>query len=297
MGASPTAPPSGVAQPAAPGGRAGRNVPVAVAVGLSLGAVIIVPLYLDTPVFIAVLVATVLVGITEVARSLRTIGRDVPLPPVIGGAVLMIALAYARGSSALLVGLLLTLLAVLGWGYLAALVRPAAADGGPDRLRSGAAAAFTALYVPFLASFCALLAAPADGPGRVTTFIATVVCSDVGGFAAGVAFGRHPMAPTVSPKKSWEGFAGSLLACLVAGAIFLPVLLHAAWWTGPLYGLAVASAATIGDLGESLVKRDIGVKDMGRLLPGHGGIMDRLDSLLVAAPVAWLLLSTLAPVR
>ena len=127
-------------------------------------------------------------------------------------------------------------------------------------------------------------------------FVATVVCSDVGGYAAGITLGRHPMAPSVSPKKSWEGFAGSLVACAVGGAVLFATLFGASPLLGAVYGLAVVLTATLGDLGESMVKRDIGVKDMGTLLPGHGGLMDRLDSLLPTAPVAWLLLTAFVAV-
>ncbi|MDT7572763.1 MAG: phosphatidate cytidylyltransferase, partial [Actinomycetota bacterium] len=131
---------------------------------------------------------------------------------------------------------------------------------------------------------------PPDGPRRATIFIATVVASDVGGYAAGVLFGKHPMAPTVSPKKSWEGFCGSLVAAGVGGAVLFATLFDASSLLGAVFGLAVVCTATLGDLGESMVKRDIGIKDMGSLLPGHGGVMDRLDSLLPTAPVAFVLL-------
>jgi phosphatidate cytidylyltransferase len=141
-----------------------------------------------------------------------------------------------------------------------------------------------------------LLAVPDDGARRVVTFIATVVCSDVGGYAAGAALGRHPMAPTVSPAKSWEGFAGSTIACVLGGTALLTLLFDTPWWQGALFGLAIVVTATLGDLGESMIKRDLGIKDMGSLLPGHGGLMDRLDSLLPAAAVSWLLLSAFAPV-
>jgi phosphatidate cytidylyltransferase len=190
------------------------------------------------------------------------------------------------GPGALFVGLVLTVLAALVWRL---------ADPAEGFLRDLAAATFTAAYVPFLAGFAALLAIPDDGPRRVTAFIAVVVCSDVGGFAAGVLFGKHPMAPSVSPKKSWEGFAGSVLAGAIAGGIFFTTLFDASPLLGVGYGIAIVLSATLGDLGESMVKRDIGVKDMGTLLPGHGGIMDRLDSLLPTAPVAWLLLAAFIP--
>jgi phosphatidate cytidylyltransferase len=121
------------------------------------------------------------------------------------------------------------------------------------------------------------------------------VLSDVGGYVAGVLFGRHPMAPTVSPKKSWEGFAGSALFTAGGGALLVTLLVDGQVWEGVLIGLAVMTAATLGDLGESMIKRDLGIKDMGSLLPGHGGMMDRLDSLLLTAPVTYLLLSWLVP--
>jgi phosphatidate cytidylyltransferase len=121
------------------------------------------------------------------------------------------------------------------------------------------------------------------------------VASDVGGYVVGATFGRHPMAPTVSPKKSWEGFCGSLLFCMVTGAFAVQYGLHGPWWAGVAVGAAAAVSATLGDLGESLLKRDLGVKDMGRLLPGHGGIMDRMDSLLPTAPVVYVLLAILIP--
>jgi phosphatidate cytidylyltransferase len=135
-----------------------------------------------------------------------------------------------------------------------------------------------------------------DGPRRVLTFMATVVFSDIGGYAAGVlSGGRHKMVPTISPGKSWEGFAGSLVVCMIVGAALTTLLLHAGVGYGVLFGAVMAATATLGDLGESLIKRDIGIKDMGTLLPGHGGLMDRLDSVLISAPVAWLLLRTMVP--
>ena len=135
---------------------------------------------------------------------------------------------------------------------------------------------------------------PEDGATRVLFFIATVVASDVGGYAAGVLFGKHPMAPSISPKKSWEGMAGSVLACMLVGAPpIIALALDGPWWGGLLFGAALATSATLGDLAESLIKRDLGIKDMGDLLPGHGGLMDRLDSLLPSAAVAYLLLAVL----
>ena len=269
-------------------GRAGRNLPAAIAVGVALALVVVVPLYSPARwLFVGVVAAAVAVGTVEVVRALRTLGARPPLVPLLAGGAAMVVLAYREGAEALLLTLLLTVLACLVWRVV---------DSGRGFLRDAATAALTAAYVPFLAGFAALLAVPPDGPRRVTIFIATVVCSDVGGYLAGVLWGKHPMAPSVSPKKSWEGFGGSLVACSVGGAVLFATLLDASPLLGAVYGLAVVATATLGDLGESMLKRDIGIKDMGDLLPGHGGLMDRLDSLLPTAPVAWLLLGAFATV-
>ncbi len=267
--------------------RAGRNLPVAIAVGLGLGALITAPLFSPYRwLFVVVLVGAMVVGTREVVHALRTLGVAPPLVPLIVGGATMIVLAYREGAEELFVALAFTVLACLVWR----LTEPAV-----GYLRDVSSATFTAAYVPFLLGFVALLTVPPDGPRRVTAYIATVVCSDVGGYAAGVLFGRHPMAPSVSPKKSWEGFGGSLVACAAAGAIFFGTLFHTSALLGAIYGLAIVVTATLGDLGESMIKRDIGIKDMGTLLPGHGGLMDRLDSLLPTAPIAWLLLSAFVP--
>ncbi|HEV2891957.1 MAG TPA: phosphatidate cytidylyltransferase [Frankiaceae bacterium] len=268
--------------------KAGRNLPAAIAVGLTLGALILGTLFTERRVFAAVIAAAVGIGILELSRALRENGmRAARTPLVVGGAV-TIGAAYQRGSTALLFGLVATCLACLAWRL---------ADGGPGVVRDWSASVFVAAYVPFLAGFAALMTAPENGAARIVAFIATTVCSDVGGYVAGVLKGRHPMAPSVSPKKTWEGFAGSTVACVVCGIALVSGVMEIAWWEGGLFGLAVVGAATVGDLGESLVKRDVGIKDMGHLLPGHGGIMDRLDSLLAVAPVAWMLLTLWAPVR
>jgi phosphatidate cytidylyltransferase len=269
-----------------PSSRAGRNLPLAIGVGLALGALVLVPLFSYKPAFLLVLLAAIGVGIHEMVRAVQRVEARPPLFPVLTGGLGMLVLAWFAGPEALLVGLLLTLVALPVWRL---------ADGPVGYQRDVTAGALVAVYVPFLAGFCVLLTTPDDGALRVVAFIVTVVCSDVGGYAAGVLFGRHPMAPTVSPKKSWEGFAGSVLACVIGGVCFLVFAFDGTWWQGVLYGVAIAVAATLGDLAESMIKRDLNIKDMGTLLPGHGGLMDRLDSLLLAAPVAYLLLTAFAP--
>jgi len=170
------------------------------------------------------------------------------------------------------------------------------ADGVRNYQRDITAAVLVAVYVPFLAGYAVLLARPDNGGVRVIVTLAAVVLSDTGGYVAGVFFGKHRMAPTVSPKKSWEGFAGSVLSTAVGGALLFLFALDLAWWQGLIFGAVVSTVCVIGDLGESLIKRDLGVKDMSNLLPGHGGLMDRLDSILFAAPTAFLLLAAFSPV-
>lgn len=266
--------------------RAGRNLPVAVAVGLGLGAMVLVTLYLWKPSFVVVLVSAAVLGVWELRNAFAQDRVRVPGVPVTAGAVAIVVAAYAGGGEAMLVALVLTGLATMLWR---------AVETPAGYVRDVTASVFVAGYVPFLVGFAGLLLRPPDGANRVVAFIVLVVLSDVGGYAAGVLFGRHPMAPSVSPRKSWEGFAGAGVFCAAGGAVVVPVLLGGAAWAGALVGLALMMTATLGDLGESMIKRDLGLKDMGSLLPGHGGMMDRLDSLLPAAPVAYLLLAWLVP--
>jgi phosphatidate cytidylyltransferase len=266
--------------------RSGRNLPAAIAVGLALGALVLVTLYVWKASFVGVVVAAAVLAVYELSNAFGADRIRVPLVPLVVGAVAIVVSAYAGGSEAMVVALALTVLAAMLWR---------SPENPKGYVRDVTAATFAALYVPFLAGFAVLLLRPDDGPDRVVVFIVLTVLSDVGGFAAGVLLGRHPMAPNVSPKKSWEGFAGSAVFCAVGGAIALPTLLDGKVWQGVVVGLAVMVTATLGDLGESMIKRDLGIKDMGSLLPGHGGIMDRLDSLLPAAPVTFLLLSWLVP--
>ena len=266
--------------------RAGRNLPAAIGVGLGLAAVILLSLYVWKPAFIVVVVAAVVLAVYELSNAFGADRVRVPVVPLVVGSVAIVVSAYAGGSEAMVVALALTVLGTMLWR---------SPENPKGYVRDVTAATFAALYVPFLAGFAALMLRPDDGADRVVVFIVLVVLSDTGGYVAGVLFGKHPMAPTVSPKKSWEGFGGSALFCAVGGAVAVPVLLEGELWEGVMIGLAVMMTATLGDLGESMIKRDLGIKDMGSLLPGHGGMMDRLDSLLPAAPVTYLLLSWLVP--
>jgi phosphatidate cytidylyltransferase len=262
-------------------------VPAAIGVGLVLGAVVLTTLFVWRPAFLAVIALAVGVGIWELVRAVNLSGLHPPLVPLIAGGVLTTGLAWWGGGDGLTFGLVVTVLAVMAWRFA----------HGPDGYGMDITmATLIAAYVPFLAGFAALLASPHDGARRVLATLIAVVLSDTGGYVVGARLGRHPMAPSVSPKKSWEGLVGSLGAAALGSAAVLALMFGVAPWWGLLFGLAISIASIIGDLGESLLKRDLGVKDMSSLLPGHGGLMDRLDSILFAAPAGFLMLAAIVPV-
>ncbi|MDX6249372.1 MAG: phosphatidate cytidylyltransferase [Kribbellaceae bacterium] len=265
--------------------RAGRNVPASIAVGVGLGAVIVGSLVWEKVLFVFVVLAAALVALDELVRVFHNSGAKLSRIPLFAGTTAMLVAAYFGGPLALLVALALTVLASIFWRM---------PSGSIGFVRDVTTSVFLIGYVPMLAAFAILLVQPDDdGPRRVVTFFLVVVASDVGGYVVGVLFGKHPMAPTISPKKSWEGFTGSTLACIGAGIASVVWLLDGHWWVGAIVGGVAVLTATVGDLAESMIKRDLGIKDMSNLLPGHGGVMDRLDSLLATAPAVWLLLHLL----
>ncbi|MFI5931256.1 phosphatidate cytidylyltransferase [Actinoplanes sp. NPDC051494] len=273
-------------KPAKPNGRAGRNLPAAIAVGTGMVLVVFVSLFVWPPAFLGVIGVAVGVGIWEMVRALKAAGANPPLIPLLAGGLLMAGLAWFEGPDALQLGLIATLLATLVWRF---------SEHKAGFLRDMGIAALITVYVPLLLGFGLLLVKPDDGASRVLCTLLAVVLSDTGGYAAGVFFGKHPMAPAISPKKSWEGFGGSVLAASAGSSLLLYFLLDVPFYWGALFGAVISVAAVIGDLAESMLKRDIKIKDMSNLLPGHGGLMDRLDSILFAVPAAYLLLSIIAP--
>jgi len=241
-----------------------------------------------------IVAVAVVVAVWELGKGFSAKGIDVPEQPVMVGGVVMVVVAYFYGAPALVTATAVSALVIMLW-----LLR----RGIDGYVQNATAAVFTLVYVPFLGSFVALLLAEGgagladadgglgdDGVKAVITFILVTVASDTGGYIAGVLFGKHPMAPVISPKKSWEGLAGSGVATVAAGVVLVVYLLDGDWWVGVVLGLIAVVMATLGDLCESVIKRDLGIKDMSRVIPGHGGLMDRLDSLLATAPPIWLLL-------
>jgi len=267
--------------------RTGRNLPLAILIGLGLGLAMLFSLIVIKELFM--IVAAVLIAFTafELASALRSAGRDVPrIPTVVAGLATVPAAFYLGDGGKWLVTLAGILLVVL-WSLVEAL--------GPRRrslralLKDATAGAFIQVYVPFLAAFSVLLTAKDGGQWWTLAFIVTVVSVDTGAYATGLLLGKHPMAPRISPKKTWEGFGGSVAASLIAGVALAVFMLHQPWWVGVVFGATMVLTATVGDLMESLIKRDLGVKDISTWLPGHGGFLDRLDSILPSAAGAYAL--------
>ena len=275
--------------------RAGRDLPKAIGIGVGLGAYVVLSLLFFKPAFVLLVAVALVLGSRELHAALKRQGMNAAIIPIMVGTVAIAIGSYLAGiqrpivystTSVLLGALALTVLAALVWRM------PGGAHG---YVRDAAASLFIICYVPLLGSFTALMLAGENGGARLVTFILVVVMSDTGGYVFGVLIGKHPMAPRISPKKSWEGLVGSLVFGIVSGVCMAVLGLQVPIWVGVLIGVALVGVGTCGDLVESMVKRDLGIKDMSSFLPGHGGVMDRLDSLLVAAPVAWLIMYVLVP--
>ncbi len=274
-------------------GRAGRDLPAAITSAVVLLGLVAGTLWFWKTAFMVVVAAAICIGIWELGRGLRAKGIDLPREPLMVGGVVMSAVAYFYGAEALVTATAVTALVTMLWQLR---------KGVDGYVRNATAGVFTLIYVAFLASFVGLMLSEGgstdfqrwdDGVKGIVIFILVTVASDTGGYVAGVLFGKHPMAPVISPKKSWEGFAGSATATVLVGWGLVTWLLDGQWWVGVLLGLIVVVMATLGDLVESVIKRDLGVKDMSQVIPGHGGLMDRLDSLLATIAPTWLLLHVL----
>ena len=273
-----------------PGARAGRNLPLAILTGLLLAGVLIGTLVLSRPAFVAFLLGIVTLALLELLTVLRARATRPARPVVLGVGALLVVGAYLEGPAALSFGLLAAILGAFAW-YLVD-------RGRTEVTRNVAATIFAVVYVPFMAAHLSLVVGRADHyVGALIGYAALVVIYDTAAYATGATLGRHPIAPQVSPNKSWEGAIGASVACLAAGALLLPL-----WepWTlasGLVLAALTCVVAPLGDLSESMLKRDLAVKDMGSILPGHGGVLDRVDALLFMAPVLYYVLAAFDVIR
>ena len=284
------------AEPAVRKSRAGRDLPAALVVGSALAAAVVLTLIFWNWGFVLLVTAMLTVGTVELHDALKRIGMNSAVWPIGAGTIAVMCGSYAATTQAgtATVPWPAVLLGLLGATVLAALI-VRMRGGSAGYVKDAAASLFTIGYIPLLGSFTGLILAAPNGAAKMATILLVVMGTDTGGYAVGARWGKHPMAPQISPKKTWEGMVGSVG---LASAVAIPLTvwwLGAPWWIGLLMALCIVAAATCGDLIESLIKRDVGIKDMSSILPGHGGAMDRLDSILVAAPVAWLILFLLIP--
>ena len=272
------------------GARAGRNLPLAILTALLLAGVLIASLILSRPAFIVFLLAIVTLALLELLTVLRARATRPARPVVLAMGGLLVVGAYLEGPAALSFGLLVTILAAFAW-YL---VDP----GRTEVTRNVAATVLAVVYVPFMTAHLSLVVGRADHyVGALLGYAALVVVYDTAAYATGATLGRRPIAPQVSPNKSWEGAIGASIACLLAGAFLLPLWVPWTLASGLVLTAATCVVAPLGDLSESMLKRDLAVKDMGSILPGHGGMLDRVDALLFMAPVLFYVLAAFDLIR
>jgi phosphatidate cytidylyltransferase len=265
-----------------PSSKAGRNLPAAIAVGVGLGALIIASLVFNKYLFALLVTAAVLIAVWELYNAFLNNDIRIARTPLYIVALVGPTLGYLYGVTAHMVVFGAFVVAALMWRIR---------RGTEGFVKDATASLFVGFYLPFMVGFVMLMLREDDGVARIVAFIAVTVGNDIGGYAAGVLFGRHPIAPQISPKKSWEGFAGSVALQIAIAIPIFAIAFDAPWWQAVIFGIIMSATATAGDFIESAVKRDLNVKDMSNLLPGHGGLMDRLDSLIPNAFVSWALLT------
>ncbi|MDJ0349219.1 phosphatidate cytidylyltransferase [Cryobacterium sp. PH29-G1] len=268
--------------------RTGRNLILAVLIGLVLGGLMLFSLIIIKELFMIFAVVIVGFGAFELAQALRHTGRNVPRIPVIISAVAIVPAAFYGGATGQWL-VMLGGIVLIGLWRLALLVIPSHRASARSILGDVGGGILIQVYVVFLASFAVLLVKQPEGQWWTLAFLILVISADTGAYVSGLNFGKHPMAPSISPKKTWEGFIGAGLICMIAGVLLAIFMLEQEWWFGLVFGAVILLTATFGDLAESLIKRDLGIKDMSSWLPGHGGFLDRIDSILPSAAAAYAL--------
>ena len=269
--------------------RTGRNLILAILIGLGVGALVVLSLIFVKELFLLLGAAMAGFAAFELTQAFRAAARRVPRIPTVVAAVAVVPATFFFHAGGQLVSLSAGVLLVVLWRLVEELARPDRRRGGTALGRDHTWGVLVQMYVTLLASFAILLLAEDGGEWWVLGFLIVVIAVDTGAYASGLSWGKHPMAPTISPKKTWEGFAGAAVAAIVAGILISVFMIGMPWWFGIVFGVVVLLTATAGDLAESLIKRDLGIKDMSSWLPGHGGFLDRLDSILPSAAATYVL--------
>ena len=258
--------------------RAGRELIPSIAVSVVILGLVFGALKINPLIFAGLIWIVMLLAIREIVRAYRAGGIEVAGLPIYVAATGILGATWFGKIGGLSVALAVTIPNVMVYLLLAS---------PKDFVKRSTAAVFAIFYIPFLAGFILLLAHSHSPIPKIFTLVVLVSFNDTFAYFSGVLFGKHPMAPHISPKKTWEGLAGAIIATTIGAGLVFAYVLDDYWWLGALVGVLGVITATCGDLIESAVKRDLQIKDMGTILPGHGGILDRVDSLLFTAPSVW----------
>jgi len=258
--------------------RAGRKLLPSILVSLSLLTLIFGSITIEPKLFLALICVVILLGVRELTHAYRAGGIELPDLPLMIAALIILLASWFGGTQGLAVStsLIFPVLMVL-----------LLAISQKDFIKRSTSAIFAVFYLAVLGGFILLLANNEAGAKHILALVILISCNDTFAYFAGVLFGKHKLVPSISPKKSWEGLIGGLVASLIGGALVFHLAFETAWYVGSTIGVMTVVTATCGDLIESAIKRDLAIKDMSNLLPGHGGIMDRLDSALFTAPAVW----------
>lgn len=263
-------------------GRAGRNIPVATLTAIGLLLLVGLSVAFNLTVFLALVCVALSIGLWEAAGALLVKDIHIPLTPMILS-VVCVALSVAA------FGLSGGLLAFCFGGFFVMLWRLFMLN--PQKLRDGIVAVFILGWIVFSGMFAMAMIYLPNPAWSIVALILLPSASDTGGLAAGVACGKHPIAASISPKKSWEGFIGSVILSFAASWLLIHIALGLSWGWVIGFALVTPVLATLGDFSESLLKRELGIKDMGSIFPGHGGMLDRIDAMLFCAPTFYFMLA------
>ena len=258
--------------------RAGRKLLPSILVSLLLLAIIFTTINTEPLLFFGFIWVVIMIGVREIAHAYREGGIELPDYVLMIAATVLLVATWNGETEGLAVSAGLTIPILM---FTLLLISQ------KDFIKRSTSAVFITFYLAVLGGFILLLANHPDGALRILALVVLIACNDTFAYIAGVLLGKHKLAPSISPKKSWEGLIGGAIASIVGGSLIFHYLFEVNWIVGAAIGVMTVITATCGDLIESAIKRDLAIKDMSNLLPGHGGIMDRLDSALFTAPAVW----------
>ena len=262
--------------------KTGRNLPLATLTGLFLITLVIASLFIYKYVFIILALTALLLGAREFTNQWSKT-KNVPISFLLVSLsiIAMTISAALSGINGLLISYLIAILLNAFYSIFK--------SKKVDFSKIFWVTTFVISYLGIFGSLAMLMLRVEDGASRVFLFIAITALSDTGGYLTGIVLGKHRLAPNISPNKSYEGLIGSIIFASLFAGIIGPRFLDITSVQGVIIGIVLAFSGTLGDLFESGIKRKLGIKDFSTLIPGHGGMFDRLDSLAPNALMSFLL--------